>query len=294
MRLRMRAPILILALLVAGAAPPPQKPRVKDLLQRTAAYVDRYHAEFASVVGEERYVQEVQVPRSRPGQRPVWNTRARRVMTSELVLVWLPGDQDWVGFRDVLAVDDQPVADAGRRKERLLAAAAQDRPGMLRQLAAESSRFNLGSVERNFNDPLLPLLFLWTRHQHRFKFEIKGPAEVAGPSVWRVTYDERTRPTLIRAIHMNSPSRGEFWIDGDTGAIVRSEHDVGDRGVDIHARTIIEYRYEPRFGVWVPAEMTELYTHPRDPWRQRISCTARYSNFRRFETDVRILPPSGK
>jgi hypothetical protein len=286
-----RALCVTVAFLTAGASRPPEKPRVKDLLQRTAAYVDRYHREFESVIGEERYVQEVQVPRVRGGTG-IWTTRARRVITSEIVLVWLPGDRDWVGFRDVLTVDDQPVADAGQRKERLLSSLAQDRPGMLRALAAESARYNLGPIARNFNDPLLPLLFLWSRHQSRFKFEIKAPAPKAGTPAWRVKYEERDRPTLIRAVTFDSPSRGEFWIDNETGALIRSEHEVGEDNVDVHARTIIDYRFEPRFGLWVPAEMTELYTHPRRPWTQRTSCTARYSNFRRFETDVRILPPS--
>jgi len=285
-----RALCIVLALLTAGAGRAPDKPRVQDLLQRTGAYVDRYHREFESVIGEERYVQEVQVPHIRSGQRPLWTTRSRRVLTSEIVLVWLPGDRDWVGFRDVLSVDDQPVADAGRRKEQLLGSAAQDRPGMLRKLATESARFNLGPIARNFNDPLLPLLFLWTRHQHRFKFDIKGPVADAPTKAWRVKYNERERPTLIRAMAFDSPSHGEFWIDDETGALIRSEHEVGERNVDVHARTVIDYRYEPRFNVWVPAEMTEMYTHPRNPYSQRVSCAARYSNFRRFETEVRILP----
>lgn len=269
-----------------------EKPRVQDLLQRVATYIDRYHREFEAVIGEERYVQEVQVPGRRTGAPPVWAARARRVLTSELVLVWLAGDRDWIGFRDVVTVDDQRVPDAGRHKERLLATGATDRPGVLRVLAAESARHNLGPVTRNFNDPLLPHLFFSARHQSRFTFDLKGPAPTKVARAWRIEYEERERPTFIRVVAFSAPSRGEVWIDEESGALIRSEHEVGDRAADLHARTTIEYRFEPRLGLWVPYEMSELYTHPRHPWSQRIVCTARYANFRRFEVDARVLPPS--
>jgi hypothetical protein len=59
-------------------------------------------------------------------------------------------------------------------------------------------------------------------------------------------------------------------------------------GVD--ARVDVEYRRHRAFDVLVPTTMSESYRE-RVPRGESVECRASYSNFRRFETSVRMLPP---
>jgi hypothetical protein len=58
----------------------------------------------------------------------------------------------------------------------------------------------------------------------------------------------------------------------------------------------VTYRKDPKFGVWLPWKMTELYEGPipqgtRAPIIGRSTCTAQYEDYRRFATAARVLPP---
>jgi len=58
----------------------------------------------------------------------------------------------------------------------------------------------------------------------------------------------------------------------------------------------VTYRREAASGIWMPVKMTELYEGPiplgtRAPVRGRTVAEASYSNFKRFETSVKIVVP---
>lgn len=58
----------------------------------------------------------------------------------------------------------------------------------------------------------------------------------------------------------------------------------------------VTYRKEPASGIWLPSKMTEVYEGPitlgtRAPMLGRSVGSARYSDFRRFETSGRLVPP---
>src|SRR5436190_6878856 len=79
-----------------------------SLLDRVQAFAERYQRDAPSLVVEERYIQDVTYTRGTPGHRE---------MTSELVMVRLPGSTRWVTLRDVQIVDKRRLGD---REERLL------------------------------------------------------------------------------------------------------------------------------------------------------------------------------
>ncbi|HEX8028379.1 MAG TPA: hypothetical protein VF491_07960 [Vicinamibacterales bacterium] len=62
------------------------------LLERIQAFAERYQRDAPSLVAEERYLQNVPYTRGTPQHRE---------MTSELVMVRLPGSEGWVILRDV-------------------------------------------------------------------------------------------------------------------------------------------------------------------------------------------------
>src|SRR4029453_13979499 len=114
---------------------------------------------------------------------------------SEIAFVKLADSTEWQGFRDVLTVDGRPVEGAGGRVERILRDAPAAVLAQVRLLAAESARYNLGSLHRDFNVPTTVLLFVHPQHQHRFRFS-KRREETAQVSdsrenVWVIEFHER-------------------------------------------------------------------------------------------------------
>ncbi len=100
-----------------------------------------------------------------------------RTLKSDLLLV-KPADADrYVELRDVFEVDGKPVRD--RAVAARAAAARSDRPrrrAASATIIAESARYNIGSIQRNINTPLMALHFLDAVNQQRFQFQARREA----------------------------------------------------------------------------------------------------------------------
>ena len=85
---------------------------------------------------------------------------------------------------------------------------------------------------------------------------------------------------------------------------VRSKTWSFDPTANAHAEIVVDFSPNPRFRVWTPAQMKEHYWQlrvasqgapgaPLAPgiMNEQIEGTARYSNFRKFETSARIVTP---
>ena len=86
------------------------------------------------------------------------------------------------------------------------------------------------------------------------------------------------------------PAYGRFWIESDTGRVVKSEVRVDQKGIKANLTTV--FRADERLGIDVPSEMHEDY----DLENSHVSGTATYSRFRRFEvnaTEELAQPPQG-
>ena len=174
-----------------------------------------------------------------------------------------------------------------------------------RRILDESGRYNLGPLRRTVNFPTLALTFLLPDVQKRFAFQGEGRHSVRDTGTVEVAYVEQARPTIV---HDDSghdvPSRGRFWIDPDTGQVVRSvlEHDANGQAWLAWARIAVEYRREPRLDILVPDSMTETYGTPesqppqaearadfdslRRPIPLHLVTTARYSAYGHFEVET--------
>jgi len=118
--------------------------------------------------------------------------------------------------------------------------------------------------------------------QSRFKFRRRDqPAPADG--TWEIAFEERDRPTIIKTpMGRDVVSRGSFAIDPADGHVVRSTLTL----LDMRATLAVEYAMEPRLRIWVPVKMTESYRMPDET----LDAIASYSNYRRFETNVRLVP----
>ena len=272
---------------LAAARPAGQQPSLKEVLERSAAYVERFHQQLSEIVSEETYTQTVtnttrfsNTLLAQPTQR----------LRSDLILVKPSGSERFVELRDVFEVNGSPIRDRDARLEALL----RDSGGGARidAILTESARYNIGSITRNINTPVMPLQFLDKANQRRFEFKhVEKPKPVFADTqhraaneagvfrvtteMWTIAYRERGRNTIIRRPNGEGlPVRGRFWIDPSTGAVLISEM-IADGG-GVLATITVSYQSEPLRGLLVPVEMRESYVRSGE----RISGHAVYDRFR--------------
>jgi hypothetical protein len=279
------------ALLLGASLPParaaePPPPPLHDLLDRAGRYVSDLEEQLAVVLGDEAYTQSLFLGRER-------SARDRRSIASDVA--WVPtGDpMVWAFYRDVRAVDGQPVPERAERLQSLfptgLTLAARERAQRILQ---EGARYNLGR-QRNVNSPTVALGFLHPRNQARFEFRIAGRDDKAGLLAWKVRFNERRRPTLIRTSRGDDvPARGMLWVEPDRGAVVASRLEASPPPGLWPVWIDTEYRLDPRLGFWLPAEMQESYGNEvRSPGDERVETVARYSAWRRAQVEVQDIIP---
>lgn len=273
-------------LLVVSSTVRADAPSLENVMKRASEYVQAYQKQFSATVAEEQYVQRVV---DRRGM-----TRQTRRLLSDIVMIWLPETESWTGFRAVYEVDGRTVRDHMERLQRLFLESPSTAVSRAKSFANESARYNIGKVGRNINLPMMALDVLKSANVARFTFAKSGEETVEGSGVWVVKFVEQARPTLVRTSTGDIFSQGKFWIDPQQGRFVRSQIIIGSPTGDLRMEITVSYRNDGTTGMWLPAEMDEIYSRPDQPLSDRITCTAIYSNFRRPEvqTKVEVLNPS--
>jgi hypothetical protein len=268
---------------VAGQTP--RSPELDQILQRAAAHVEQQADAMSTIVMQEDYLQ-VAKGTARGHDLPDVTTRKTRASVIVLLDVGSPGS--WTPYRDVYEVDGKPVADRGEHMSEVLAKIAS---GSSRDAVAvhdESARFNLNAfgvyVDRTVNTPLTTLMFLRAANQSRSSFRLGGMERVDGASCRIVEFAEETRPSLIESV-AGSSARGRFWIEPDTGHVLRSELRAEaaitrDWTRFVRATITVRYAEEHALNAWVPTTMDEQYE--LNAGDQVITGHAAYSSYRRF------------
>jgi hypothetical protein len=287
------------------ASSPAQKPRqtLDQVLKSAAAYVDAFSVAASGAVREESYAQQLHA------------TGAARHLRSDVVIV-PDRDNGWLEFRDVFEVDGKPVRDRTDRLVSLFATPTTDAVAQAARIVAEGTRFNLDPlvnahrVSRTINIPTLAMWFLRSPNQHRFTFHRGRDVTVSDRQAMVAEFKESATPRLI-ATNNDAPAHGRFWIDVETGAVLRSElaltNDREDMRVD--ATITVDYALDAGTAVWLPRTMDEHYeisTHNSEyesslpsqhmgvnqPYPPNITVDgqASYSNIRHFNVTVGEQP----
>jgi hypothetical protein len=267
------------ALVLATAFVPRSQGRLdvstKALSARAAAYVADYQIKFAFLVGKELYAQTV----VRAGRTQ------RRSMSGDMFLVFMPTDRDWIAVHDVAEVDGQPVPDRDSLQT-LLHLGEVTR--VAQQVADRNATFNIGSVERNFNEPTLALLVLGAKRIGQFRFDRRELTEQDGVPLATLAFSEHDRPTIIRNFSNDEPvySKGEIVIETETG---RVRHTVMNfKTSSVQVSLVTDYVPDDRLGLWVPGSFSERYDLVTKQQQETTTCQATYSDYRRFEVTGRI------
>jgi hypothetical protein len=254
------------------------------LLPRAAAYVRQFQRDLGSVVAEELYQQDIRSTGGAPGasQRQTGGT----VLRSDFLLVQVEG-QGWLPFRDVFERDGKPLRDRQDRLTELFLTNSRGAFEQARKIMDESARYNIGNVNRNVNVPTLPLAFLLPESRDRFAFS-EGKADAALPGRV-IDFKETGRPTFVTTTNdRDLPVYGRFWIDEQTGTVLRTELHMVDTAIEGHVT--VTYELDAVTGLRVPVRMEERYKRQKDS--NEVRGVATYSKFRKFQvsTTEEVVP----
>jgi hypothetical protein len=272
----------VLAALTAAATDRLQEPDTSThaVVAAAASYVAEYQRQLTSVIADETYTQTIvdQVPHDS-------QTARRRTLRGEVFFMFAAATRDWMTIRDVLAVDGHAVAERPDLPDALRTLPPRE---VAARFKTYNARFNLGRTFRNFNEPTLGLLVLDEEHRRRFSFDRANVKTAGGETLVTLKFRERESPTLIRDLERGRVfSRGELLVEAGSGRVRRTTLTANQPGVELTLTTA--YAPDARLGMWVPATFRESYEYsPRRGEREVIECEATYTNYRRFETSVRI------
>ena len=112
----------------------------------------------------------------------------------------------------------------------------------------------------------------------------------------RVAFREIAKPTLVRLDRSQDiAAAGWFLIDPSSGAIVGTTLQLVFPSNGASIEFTVRYERDANLGLWVPAEMTEVYSTSRGTNTEKnlvLDARAEYSRFRRFqvtlETDTKV------
>ena len=273
---RALSPILCVCALAQVQRPPDIS--AGGVARAAQRYVDEYQHALSFLLAEEAGSQQVL------GQQggPV----GRRTTKAEIFLTFLDKERVWLAVRDVFAVDGEPVSDHVDLRSLLTSGPLS---GLAQVLANQSSRFNIGSIGRNFNEPTLGLLVLDAGHRSQFKFERRRVEQVGDAMLVTLGFTETERPTLIHGVdNANVYSKGELIVEAGTGRVRRTFIELKQQ--EFHVQLTTTYRLDERLDIWVPDVFTERYERSatRKDAAETITCESTYSNYRKFDVQIRI------
>lgn len=273
--------LAILATLLPALRPYAGQDRAsfEEVMRRVHTYVSVYEDhELSTVIANERYHQQWRDSDA--------NIKAERTMLSDYLLLQLP-NEDWVALRDVYLVDGTAVAHRQARLETLLTGPRDQLGERAMKMQEDCAAFNLGDMYyRTVNLPTFALRVLRPANRKRIEFRRAGEEQLDGVRSWIIAFREAKGPTFSTTPDgADVPAHGRFWVDPDTGVVLRSEMILGGtRRVSARATVTVIYALEPSLGFRVPVTMDERYDNPRRTKDDVVVAAATYSDFRPFDT----------
>lgn len=299
---RWLCPGAVLACLMVAAVPPVGAQRaparaLDEVLTAARAYLTDYREKLAFVIADEAGTQRIirQVP-GVPGMPSTRGTRA------EIHFRFVAEAGAWMAIRNVTAVDGVAVE---RRADLRAELEKRGVAEVIRDYKAYNSRFNIGRIERNFNEPTLALGLLEAERASSLTFTLRGRRVERGVALVTVAFKEapNAAPFVVDLNRGQAPVDGEFVIEEATGRIRRTRLRVSFDLGPAEAVLTTTYAHDPKVDLWVPETFRETY---EDGVEQRagsgaagaaavtghqfesIYCESRYSNYRRFQATARI------
>ncbi|NQW04856.1 MAG: hypothetical protein HQ485_12625 [Acidobacteria bacterium] len=254
----------------------PPDTSARAVVNKAAAFVKGYQEALKFVIADEATVQEVF---DTDGNRV-----ARRETSGDFFLAYVPADGGWLAVRDIVTVDGVPVQQRDNLRL-LLSRGSFARIG--RQIANRNARFNIGAIDRNFNDPMLALVILGDKNRDRFRFSRRTVEQTPDGPVVSVAFTERDRPTLVRGSDGSDIfATGEMTIEATTGRLRQTT--ITLKNDDTQASVTTVFVEHEILKLWLPRFLTERYEHTTSRLRELVVAESTYTNYRRFDVNVII------
>jgi hypothetical protein len=245
------------------------------VIQRATAYVAKYEAELGNLIGNEEYLQ-------------TWsNNRSRKQRRTSADVLLIEVGNEWSALRKVNRVDGNKVKEPENTFEESFGDSPADNTKRLVEMKEDSTRYNLGDVLREINSPTFPLKLLRESDVWRFSFEKSGTEKIEGVQTWVIRFTERGVQTLVHGDHGEMlHSTGTLWIEPQTGRVLKTEFLVDNPYTtpQVRGKTTVIYSSGKTLNMLLPHSMSEHY----ETTNSTIDCLADYSNFRRFEVNVKF------
>jgi hypothetical protein len=259
------------------------------VLSSAMRYVINYEQQFALLVSEEHYTQELQRPPN-PGdnlsqRNPGGGMRAGGALSiqtfkSDYLLVQLGMDgEGWMPFRDTFEVKGKKVRDRNDRLLKLFLENDKRSFEKAAEFSENSNKNHLGNVSRTINIPTLGMMLLHPRVNERFEFTDGGEETISGRVLRKAMYREAARPTLIKTTRGRDLAlTGTIWIEPFSGAVFKTEMNAADPA--LRCQVTVTFRRDEALEMWVPERMEEYYK--ANLAVDDILATATYSNVRKY------------
>ena len=216
----------------------PRSPTLSAVLDRAGRYAVEYEQRFSMLVAEEDYYQRSERPmeagnpsRTRgPGGGEllaVGHDRARRLRSDYLLV--RSDEGGWLPFRDVFEVDGRRLRDRDDRMVRLLLHPSRSSTERAQRIMAESTRYNIGRITRTINIPTLGVILLKPGLRERFAITADGTEILSGRETWKLAFEERARPTLVRNVTGIDLDDARHALGGSGNRSHPEDLDVGGR-----------------------------------------------------------------
>jgi len=270
------------------------------LLDRAADNARRYTDAMRNVTAEEVRLTELF---DKSG-----NVSQRRKTVSDLV-VHTAGSETLAEFRNVREVDGKAIKGGEGRLEDLLRklSSTDSLTNELEIIDLESSRYDLGDMRMKG----MALNQAWPLEVDRFRrtaqFTREATETVSGHTTIVIRYEMAglaESPQTRSLVELVKPSRlfsrGRVWIDSETAEIWRYETETMVQETpqsEPLAWDRMEFDYVPSsFGIPIPRKIVWVSnsTVSREKGRLKLSLkgrvTAEYGMFKRFGTEIKIVP----
>jgi hypothetical protein len=259
-------------------------PALPEVLAKLNAYLKAYGQQYSASIATEHYTQI-----SGFTNDPL---HKETILDSDFGIVHVPGDAQWLGFRDVYRVDGKAVQDRNDRLARLFSDASGLSMTQATRIVADGARFNIGTVRRNINNPALVFRLLDPFNEFRLRFSKLDEETQGGVRLWVIRFFEQYTPTLVRTSQGDDePAEGRIWVDPASGCLHRADITIRSTAPamrSFRASLSVIFQEDARLRLWVPAKMTERYEASDIDY---MAGEATYADYRQFgvKTDEQFL-----
>ncbi|PYV41076.1 MAG: hypothetical protein DMG06_18325 [Acidobacteria bacterium] len=271
----------------SGQPPISPDPVLRAVLEKAGAYAREYRKLCRELVAEEKLIQKEYDKKGK--------LKNQRLFTSDYLVVTLPSDPESpVEFRDIISIDGKPIARKNQGLLELFRKKSANAFEEAERVAQESTKHNLGR-KRYSNMVNFGLNFILPEFHDRIVYQLIESGPALHDKTLLLEFREATDETALRAEtpfgQKPIPSKGRIWLTQPDAKVLKIDFTFKQDAefYPIAGRYLSEYQPGPD-NLLLPSRFEEYFYDLKVPDRVIFESVASYSNFRRFSTEVRIVP----